>query len=245
VSKVIAITGAGAGLGRALARRFLADGEQVVLLGRTLSKVEAVAREAGAGAMALECDIASPAAVRAAFAEIAARHSKLDVLINNAVFYEPFLIEQASDEQVGRTFGSNLVGPVLCARAAIPLMGKGAHILNVSSESVGMNFPHLVAYQASKAGLERFSQGLQHELEPRGIKVTLVRAGSMYEEGKTWDVDPEAKMRFAQAAMAAGIDLRKRPLSHYRSITDVFRAVIDLPADVQVVALSLQARSAE
>ena len=68
MSKVIVITGAGVGLGRALARRFAADGETVVLLGRTAAKVEAAAQEIGERAMAVACDVASPDSVRAAFA---------------------------------------------------------------------------------------------------------------------------------------------------------------------------------
>jgi len=66
VSKIIVITGAGDGLGRALARRFAADGETVVLLGRTLAKVEAVAAAIGERAMAVCCDVSSPDSVRAA-----------------------------------------------------------------------------------------------------------------------------------------------------------------------------------
>lgn len=243
MSKVIVITGAGAGLGRALARRFAADGEQVVLVGRRLATVQAAADEIGGSALALECDVSSPGAVRAAFAAIAAWHPKIDVLINNAAFYEPCLIAEASDEQILRILGTNLTGAILCARAAIPLLGRGGHIIHVSSESVAMKFPQLVLYQASKAGLERFSEGLQHELEPSGIKVTLLRAGSMYEEGKRWEIDPAVALRFAQAAMAAGINLRERPLSHYRSIASVFRALIDLPEDVSSPTLTLQARA--
>lgn len=245
MSKTIVITGAGAGLGRALARRFAADGDSVVLLGRTLAKVQAVASELGERALALECDVSAPASVRSAFAALAQRHWRVDVLINNAVFYQPFLISEAQDDQVLKTIGTNFAGAVLCARSAIPLMGRGSHILNVSSESVALKFPHLVLYQASKAALERLSEGLHHELEPSGIKVTTVRAGSMYEDGKTWDVDPAARVRFAQAAMEAGIKLRDRPMSHYASITEVFRALIDLPNDVQVGAITLHARSAE
>ena len=156
------------------------------------------------------------------------------MLINNAVFYQPFLIAEAPDDQILKTIGTNFAGPVLCARAAIPLMSRGSQIINVSSESVALTFPHLVLYQASKAALERFSEGLHHELDPSGIKVTTVRAGSMYEEGKTWEVDPTARMRFAQAATEAGIKLRGRPVSHYTSIAKVFRTLIDLPEDVQM-----------
>ena len=242
MAKVIVITGAGAGLGRALARRFAADGETVVLLGRNAEKVAKAAAEIGERALAIGCDVASPDSVRAAFARIAERHPRVDVLINNAAVFEPFLIAEASDDQILKSVATNLAGPILCARSAIPLMGKASHIINVSSESVGMLFPHLVMYQSSKAGLERFSQGLHHELEPKGIRVTTVRAGQMMEAGKTWDVDPQAAMRFAQAAMAAGLNLRERPISQYTSVTNVFRAVIDLPADLHTQTVFLHAR---
>ena len=244
MAKTIVVTGAGAGLGRALSRRLAADGESVILLGRTHAKVQAVADELGERALALACDVSSPESVRAAFAAISERYPRIDVLINNAVFYQPFLIAEAPDDQILKTIGTNLTGPVLCARSAIPLMGHGSHIINVSSEAVAFKFPHLVLYQASKAALERFSEGLHHELEASGIKVSTVRAGSMYEEGKTWEVEPTARMRFAQAATEAGIKLRERPVSHYTSIADVFRALIDLPEDVQVGALTLHARAA-
>jgi meso-butanediol dehydrogenase/(S,S)-butanediol dehydrogenase/diacetyl reductase len=242
MSKIIVITGAGAGLGRALARRFAADGETVVLLGRTLSKVEKVALELGDRAIALECDIASPDSVRAAFSVIARRFPRINVLINNAVIYQPFLIAEATDQQILQSVTTNLAGPIFCSRAAIALMGRGGHILNVTSESVGMNFPYLVMYQASKAGVERFSEGLHHELEQSGIRVTTVRAGSMMDADKTWDVEPAMLARFAQAAMAAGLNLMERPVSQFMSVTNVFRTLIDLPPDVHAAMVKLHAR---
>ena len=240
--KVIVITGAGVGLGRALARRFAADGESVVLLGRTLAKVEAAAAEIGAPAMAAACDVGSPDSVRAAFAAIATRHPRIDVLINNAALFEPFLIAEASDAQLLDIVGTNLTGPMLCARAAIPMMGRGGHIINVSSESVGMVFPLMIVYQSSKAGLERFSEGLHHELEPSGIRVTCVRAGQMFEPGKVWNIDPAAAVAFQKATAAIGLNLRERPISQFDSVTNVFRALLDLPPDVTVQNVRLHAR---
>ncbi len=242
MSKVIVITGAGVGLGRALARRFASEGDSVALLGRTLSKVEAAAAEIGARAMAVGCDVSSPQSVRAAFEQIAKKHPRIDVLVNNAAVFEPFLIAEATDDQIVNTINTNLTGAMLCSRSAIPLMGTGGHIINVSSESVGMRFPHLVAYQTSKAGLERFTEGLHHELEPNGIRVTSVRAGQMFEEGKTWDVSPEARMRFGKAAMEAGVNLRERPISQFASVTNAFRALIDMPPDLHAIHMSLAAR---
>lgn len=244
MSKTIVITGAGVGLGRALARQFAADGDNVVLLGRTASKVEAVAADIGERAMAVQCDVASPESVRAAFAAIAGRHPRIDVLINNAAIFEPFQLVNASDEQILNTVNANLSGPMFCARAAIPMMEKGAHIINVSSESVDIPLPHLTVYQSSKAGVERFSLSLYQELEPRGIRVSTVRAGAMYEEGKTWDVDMDAKIAFHQAATAVGLHLTERPISQFNSVTGIFRALIDLPDDLQVEHIRLHARRA-
>lgn len=236
------ITGAGVGLGRALAKRFASEGDSVVLLGRTLSKVEAAASEIGARATAIGCDVSSPESVRAAFAQIAKKHAHIDVLINNAAVFEPFLIAEATDDQIVNTINTNLTGAMLCTRSAIALMKPGSHIINVSSESVSMRFPHLVAYQCSKAGLERFTEGLHHELEPNGIRVTSVRAGQMFEEGKTWDVPAEARTRFGKAAMEAGVNLRERPISQFTSVTNAFRALIDMPADLHAIHMSLSAR---
>ena len=245
MSKTIVITGAGAGLGRALARRFAADGETVVLLGRTAAKVQALAAEIGGGALGVGCDVASPDSVRAAFKTIAGRHSRIDALINCAAVYQPFLIAEATDEQILNTIATNLAGPIFCTRAVIPMMGPGGHIINVSSESVEVPFPHLLLYQCSKAGLERFSQGLHRELEPMGIRVTTVRAGQMMDADKTWDVDPAAAARFAQAAMAVGLNLRTRPITQYVSVGSIFRALIDLPADLHAANVTLYARAAE
>jgi len=240
--RIIVITGAGVGLGRALARRFAADGDSVVLLGRTAAKIDAVAQEIGERAIAVSCNVASPDSVRTAFARIAERHPTIDVLINNAAIFEPFQIVNATDEQIMNAVATNLAGPMLCARSAIPLLGEGGHIINVTSESVDLPFPHLSVYQSTKAGLERFSLSLYRELDASGIRVSYVRAGQMFEAGKSWDVDPQAAIAFHQAALAAGINLGERPISQFTSVTDIFRALIDLPPDLHAVSISLHAR---
>lgn len=242
MSKVIVITGAGVGLGRALARQFAADGDSVVLLGRTLGKVEAAAAEIGGQAMAVGCDVGSPDSVRQAFAAIAERHPKIDVLINNAAIFEPFTVAEARDEQILAAILTNLAGPVFCARSAIPMMAKGGYIINVTSESVAMPFPHLSLYQSTKAGLERFSEALHQELEKSGIRVTTVRAGQMMEEGKTWDVDPDARVAFGKAAYEVGLKLGERPISQFTSLLPLFRALVDLPADLHAATVHLHAR---
>jgi NAD(P)-dependent dehydrogenase (short-subunit alcohol dehydrogenase family) len=244
MSKVIVITGAGDGLGRALARRFAKDGARVVLLGRTLNKLEDLALEIGNMAVALACDVSDPEAVRHTFVEVERRYGTVDVLINNAAFYDVFALQDARDDQIASTIETNLMGPMYCARSAIPLMQSGAHIINVSSDGVELPFPLMSVYQASKAGLERFTTALHRELESVGIRVSFFRAAAMAGGGKGWDLPPDVRTRFVTEAGAVGLDLRTRPVSSYESAALVFRTLIDLPADVHALSIGLVPRKA-
>ncbi len=237
------ITGAGDGLGRALARRFASDGDKVVLLGRTLAKVQTIAEEIGPSALAIHCDVANPDSVRAAFAEIAGVHPKIDVLINNAAIFWPFTLAEASDQIVEDIVRINIAGTVFCAREALPLLRGGGHIINVTSESSVSKIPMLWLYASSKHAVELMSEMWARELEPEGVRVTVVRAGQMFDEtkvGSAWPV--ELAMRFGRAAAEVGIHLGQRGLSHYNSVTDAFRAILDSPADTHLNLVSINAR---
>jgi NAD(P)-dependent dehydrogenase (short-subunit alcohol dehydrogenase family) len=243
VTKIIVITGAGDGLGRALARRFAQDGDTVVLLGRTLSKLDAVADELGPSHLAIECDVANPDSVRTAFAAIGERHARIDVLINNAAVYEPFTLGEVRDEQVFTQTNINLAGPVFCAREALPLLRGGGHIINVSSESVAVKMPMLWLYAGTKAALELISDMWGRELESDEVRVTLVRAGQMYDETKTGSHWPrEVTMRFVEESAKVGLNLRERPMSHYTSVTDAFRAILDTPPGVHLAHVAITGR---
>jgi meso-butanediol dehydrogenase / (S,S)-butanediol dehydrogenase / diacetyl reductase len=247
VSKTIVITGAGDGLGRALARRFARDGETVILLGRTMSKVQAVAEELGEPHSAIECDVGNPDSVRAAFAEVAKRHPKIDVLINNAAIFVPFTLAEVTDEQIATQLNTNLAGPIYCSREALPLFQGSGHIINVTSESTHIKMPMLWLYAGTKVSLEFISDMWGSELAESGVRVTVVRAGQMMDEtktGSTWPMD--VSMRFMQANAKVGLNLMERPISHYNSVTDAFRAVLDMPPDVHIglVALSGDRRPA-
>jgi 3-oxoacyl-[acyl-carrier protein] reductase len=226
-----------------LAQRFAADGETVILLGRTLARLEAVAAELGERTVAVQCDVGSPDSVRRAFAMIAERHPHIDALINNAAVFEPALVAEASDEHILDTISINLAGAIFCTRAAIPVLRSCGHIVNVTSESVEMPFAHLSLYQCSKAGLERFSLSLHRELEPTGIRVTIVRAGTMIggSDAPAWD--PIATARFLEASLAAGLNIVQRPGSKYGSVAEVFRTLIDLPPDLHIMEVDVHGRA--
>ena len=242
MGKVIVITGAGSGLGRAMARRLAADGHTLVLLGRTPSKVEAVAQELGGGAFALQCDVADPYSVDEAFAKIAERHPRIDVLINNAGIFEPFHIKDATNAQISATLNTNLAGPIYCSRVAIPMLGRGSHIINIGSEIVVVPVAMLALYQCSKAGLERFSKTLNQELAPDGIRVTMIRAGKMIDADMSWTIDPEVAKRFRAENLKLGVDSRKFAISQFDSVAQLIPQLLALPEDLDVPEMMLEAR---
>ncbi len=241
MSKNIVITGAGAGLGKYLAKAFSGDGHNVFLLGRTLSKLESVAGTLGGAVTTIVCDVTSPESVADAFGEIRKQAPKIDVLINNAAITGPGgTVEQATDDYIHAIFDTHLAGAVFCIRAVIPMMEPGGQIINVSSDSVGSHFPHHVLYSSSKAGLEHLSERLQEEMTPKGIRVTVVRAGPMIgdmEDIKARLSNPEIDRAFHETCMEKGMDMRKLPLSRYENTMDLFRTVISLPEDVHVPVL--------
>jgi NAD(P)-dependent dehydrogenase (short-subunit alcohol dehydrogenase family) len=226
-----------------LARRFAADGDIVYLLGRTVSKLEEAAAEIGDSATAVACDVSSPDAVRAAFAKIAERHPKIDVLINNAAVFEPGVIAEADDDYILRAINTNLTGAMFCARSALGMMESGGHIINVSSESIAQEHRMLIPYQTSKAGLEQFAHTLQKEVEPSGVRVSTVRCGAMVGgEMKGFSVPPETAARFFHANLDAGLNLMQQPVSNYASLYCVFRLMVDLPPDLYVGKIEVHAR---
>jgi meso-butanediol dehydrogenase/(S,S)-butanediol dehydrogenase/diacetyl reductase len=240
--RCIVITGAGGGFGRALTRRLAADGHTIVVLGRTRAALDAVAAELGPQCLAVACDVASADSVRAAFAVIAERHPKIDVLINNAAVYQPFFVKDATDEQITAAVMTNFAGPVYCSRAAIPMMARGGHIISISSETVNLPYAMFSLYQSSKAGLERFTEALHAELEPDGIRVTMVRAGQMMDADSKSPATGELARRFAEENLKRGLNLRQRPISTFISVADVLSTLIRLPEDVNVSQMFLEAR---
>ena len=241
MSKVIVITGAGSGLGRALARRFANDGERVILLGRNMATLRRTAGKLGDRATCLECDVRSPQAVRKAFAEIAGRFPTIDALINNAAMIEYSTVTDASDEHIFDMINTNLIGSILCARAAVPLIRRGGHIINVSSGTVDRHFPGLALYATTKAGLDRFTAALAAEVKDQDICVTVVRASQMSTRRDPKTIGTEFSSHTA-TALKFGKDPRGYPTSTYTSVTSVFRAIIDFPPDVGTVTIGFYPR---
>jgi NAD(P)-dependent dehydrogenase (short-subunit alcohol dehydrogenase family) len=181
MQKVAMVTGAARGIGLATVKRFLADDWRVVLLDvddETLQRTSAALPRSEAN-LAICCDVADVAGVTKAFAVVAQKFGRLDVLVNNAgiAIFKPIL--NLTYEEWSRVLAVNLTGPFLCTQAAAPLIrdSGGGAVVNVTSIS-GLRASTLrTAYGTSKAGLAHLTQQQAIELASLGIRVNAVAPG--------------------------------------------------------------------
>ncbi len=175
---VVVITGAGGGLGRALALRFAAAGARIAALDRDptgLDETRSELESHGAECLALTCDVTDAAACSGAVATTVARFGALDVLVANAGMSHRSAFAETGLDVIRRVMEVNFFGAVNCTAAALPhLLASRGLVIAVSSVA---GFTPLVArtgYSASKHALHGFFDSLRAEVEPRGVAVTLV-----------------------------------------------------------------------
>ena len=179
---VVIITGASSGIGRALALRLGAAGARVGLIARRrdlLESARAAIAAAGGTAVAAVADVGDRAALRAAVAEVERRLGPADVLVANAGFGAPTVLDPLNTADVEATFRVNVLGVVYAVEAVLPgmLARRNGHLLAVSSLAAFKGLPGESAYCASKAAVNAYMEGLRIALRPRGVAVTTVCPG--------------------------------------------------------------------
>ena len=183
--QVALVTGAGRGIGAAIARKLASLGATVVLCGRTLKTLETTAtRISGLGgqARALVCDVTEVSSVQSLAALVGRDFGKVDILVNNAgvgSFSGP--LHEMTPEQWEKLLNTNLRGVFYCVRSFAPMMIRtgGGHIVNISSLAGKNALPNGAAYAASKWGLNGLSYSIAEELRGHGIRVSVVCPGSV------------------------------------------------------------------
>ena len=181
-SPIVAITGAGGGIGSALARRFASEGYRLALAdidAARLAEMAAAFEAAGSACMTSTVDVRQPAAFDAWAAEIEARFGGVDVVINNAgvTTWAPFA--QQSQDDIDWVLDVNVRGVVNGCRAFLPLLRRSArpHIVNIASMIGLFAMPMQTTYTASKWAVRGFTRALRMELRSEGIGVTAVLPG--------------------------------------------------------------------
>jgi len=184
-NKCAVVTGARRGIGRGIALAMASEGAAVVVSDVDLRDCEAVASEIearGGRALAVQCDVTSKQQIDDMIARTIGAFGKVDILANNAGIaeFKPFL--ELTPEDWDETLDVNLRGQFLCAQAAARDMikrkwGRIINIASVASGQIGIGFPNLTHYTASKGGVIAFTEALAIELSPHGINVNAIGPG--------------------------------------------------------------------
>ncbi len=171
--RIVVVTGAAGGIGRAAVQRFLQDGWNVVAVDR---------REPAAGcdgARFATADVGDASAVARLFGDIAEREGRVDAVVNNAAVQLCRPIEEVEPDEWDRTMAANVRSVYLMVKASIPLLPSGGAIVNLSSVHALASSRHMSAYAASKGALAALTRALAVELAPRGIRVNAVLPGAV------------------------------------------------------------------
>ncbi len=185
--KVALVTGASKGMGAAIARQLAADGAKVVVNYASSSAgadnvVQAIQAQGGQ-AVAVGADVSNKAEVDALVKAAIDRFGRLDIVVNNAGIYQFARIEDTTEALYRKQFDINVLGPLLVCAAAVPHLGKGSSIINISSNVTGVLPPESAIYTGSKGALDAMTGVLARELGPRGIRVNSVNPGLIETEG--------------------------------------------------------------
>ena len=241
-SKIAIVTGAGSGIGRAVALGLLAEGYGVVLAGRRAAMLDDVVRDAGPHAeraLPVPTDITDPASVRALFAATRDRFGRLDVLFNNAgITTRGIAIEDLTFEQWQAVVDVNLTGAFLCTQQAFLLMRdqqpRGGRIINNGSISAQSPRPHAAPYTATKHAITGLTKSTSLDGRRFDIACGQIDIGN---------ADTEMTLRMAEGVLQADGRIRPEPRMN---VDDVARAVVymaTLPLEANVQFMTVMATS--
>jgi 2-keto-3-deoxy-L-fuconate dehydrogenase len=177
--KAAVVTGAGSGIGAAIARLFGSRGATVAVVDLDRSRAETTVADitrAGGKAAAYQCDVSQPVAVDALFGALNGVHRRIDILVNNAGIAHVGTIEQTTPEDMDRLYRVNVLGFYLCARAVIPgmLAAGGGVILNMASTVSLIGIPDRFAYSTTKGAVLAMTRSIACDYVKRAIRCNCI-----------------------------------------------------------------------
>ncbi len=177
--KVVLITGASSGIGRASAILFAKKGANIILVARSKEKLEQVEEDLkkfNVSTLVCECDVSDKSQVKKMSETVLEKYPSIDILVNNAGFAIYGYVSNLTTEEIESQMATNYFGMIYCIKNFLPSMikKKSGHIVNVASVAGSFGLPGIASYCASKFAMLGFSEGLKHELKGTGIGVTVV-----------------------------------------------------------------------
>ena len=227
------VTGAGSGIGRAVARALAREGWTLALLGRR----EAPLRETLADGLALVADVADEAQVDAAFASLRARFGRLDLLFNNAGIGAPAVpVDELTPAQWRAVVDTNLTGSFLCARAAFALMRtqapRGGRIINNGSISAYAPRPFSAPYTATKHAISGLTKSLSLDGRAFDIACGQIDIGN---------VRTEMTVPMTKGMLQPGGEYKVEPVFELQQVVDALLYMAALPPDANVQFMTIMA----
>ncbi|MEY4177775.1 MAG: hypothetical protein RLY70_1349 [Planctomycetota bacterium] len=239
-TKIAVVTGAGSGVGRAVAMSLLHAGYSVVLAGRRLETLEetiAMAAVPVSRALAVAADVRDPQSVNELFATTARAFGRLDLLFNNAGINVPAVpIEELTFEQWRSVVDTNLTGPFLCTQAAVRLMKSqsppGGRIINNGSVSAHAPRPHSAPYTATKHAITGLTKSTALDGRPFGIACGQIDIGN---------AATDMTVKMDTGVLQANGERRREPTMHVDNVARAVLYMASLPPDANVLFMTVMA----
>jgi NAD(P)-dependent dehydrogenase (short-subunit alcohol dehydrogenase family) len=239
-SKIALVTGAGSGVGQAVARVLLADGYRVVVVGRRLEPLQALVDEAhsqGQEALAVSVDVRDPASIDAMFATVEEVYGRLDVIFNNAGINAPAVpMDELPVEKWLDVISTNLTGVFLCSRGAFALMRRqqpqGGRIINNGSISAHTPRPFTAPYTASKHAVLGLTKSLALDGREFNIACSQIDIGNAL---------TELSVRMTKGVRQANGEIAVEPMVDVKHIADAVAYMASLPLSANVLNMTVMA----
>ncbi|MEU9354536.1 SDR family oxidoreductase [Streptomyces griseoloalbus] len=189
--KVAVVTGAGSGIGLAIARRFAAEGARVFLAGRRQEPLDAAVAEIGPAATGVRADVSVQTDLDDLYSVVREEAGRIDVLVANAGSGIPQRLGEITEEAIDATFGTNVKGTIFTVQKALPLLSDGASIVVTGSTSTLRPGPGLEVYGASKAAVRNLVRSWALSAQERNFRVNVLSPGPTETPGLIGVVGPD------------------------------------------------------